>query len=280
MTPSCTITFWGVRGSIPAPGLKTITFGGNTSCVSVEYKNSILIFDAGSGIRQLGNHLMQRDDLPTIKGNLFISHTHWDHIQGLPFFAPVYMQKNRFSIYGERRKRFRLPELLEDQMQDPYFPIGMEEAFEAHISFNEFQLGETVVIAEDIRVTSFRLVHPNLCVGYIAELGDLRIAYVPDHEHPVGELDTIVLRHVSGCNVLIHDAQFNRAELRAGKAGWGHSAWEDAVECAKEAKVDQLFLFHHDPDASDEALNERQFIAQQMFPNAFVAREGLKVPLT
>ena len=141
--------------------------------MSIEYGDSILIFDAGSGIRQLGNHLMAREDLPAIKGNLFISHTHWDHIQGLPFFAPVYLQENRFEIHGEQRKRFRLPELLEDQMQAPYFPVGMEEAFEAQISFNEFQLGSSISVKPNVTVTPFRLAHPNICVGYVAQLGKL-----------------------------------------------------------------------------------------------------------
>ena len=274
-----TLTFWGVRGSIPAPGLSTITFGGNTSCVSIEHKDTILIFDAGSGIRRLGNHLMRREDLPAVNGNLFVTHTHWDHIQGLPFFAPVYMEKNRFSIHGEKRDIRPLPELLEDQMQAPYFPIGMTDAFDAHISFHEFSLGDSIDIAPDIRVVPFRTRHPNLCVGYVAELGDTRIAYVPDHEHPLDELDANVLKHVSGVDILIHDSQYSRREISSGKAGWGHSAWEDVVDLAVRAEVGELYMFHHDPDANDDRLNERQFMAQKMFSKTFAAREGLKIPL-
>src|SRR2546427_279276 len=183
-----TLTFWGVRGSSPAPGLHTITFGGNTSCVSVEYREHVIIFDAGSGLRQLGLALMARDT-PPITGSLFLTHTHWDHIQGLPFFTPAFTPENHFVIYGEARPRYALVELM------------------------------------------------------------------------------------------IHDAQYSRDELRHGKQGWGHSAWEDVVHLAREAQVTQLFLFHHDPAATDAHLNERQFLAQQIFPQTFVAREGLKVPL-
>jgi phosphoribosyl 1,2-cyclic phosphodiesterase len=245
----------------------------------VEHEDCILIFDAGSGIRQLGEYLMAREDLPRIKGNLFITHTHWDHIQGLPFFVPAYMEENRFSIYGEHREKSPLTELLEDQMQAPYFPVKMGEAFDAQTSFHDFQVGETIAVMAGIDVVPFRTVHPNLCVGYLARLGDYRVAYVPDHEHRTGKIDANVLKHVKDADVLIHDAHFTREELEKGKSGWGHSAWEDAVALAIEANVKKLFLFHHAPEATDEVLNERQFLAQQIFPDAFVAREGLKVPL-
>jgi len=120
-----TLTFWGVCGSIPAPGLHTITFGGNTSCVSVEYREHVIIFDAGSGLRQLGLYLLARDT-PPITGSLFLTHTHWDHIQGLPFFTPAFTPENRFVIYGEARPRYPLVELMEDQIQHPFFPHSTE----------------------------------------------------------------------------------------------------------------------------------------------------------
>ncbi|HEY5870043.1 MAG TPA: MBL fold metallo-hydrolase [Candidatus Tectomicrobia bacterium] len=273
-----TLTFWGVRGSIPSPGLHTITFGGNTSCVSVEYHEHVIIFDAGSGLRPLGLALMARGT-PPITGSLFLTHTHWDHIQGLPFFTPAFTPQNQFAIYGEARPRYPLVELMEDQIQHPFFPIEMQDLFQAHIDFRELASGDTVEIDPQIQVTAFRLTHPNAALGYVLQLDALRVAYVTDHEHPLEHLSPAVQQAVTGVDLLIHDAQYSREEIRQGKQGWGHSAWEDVVQLALEAQVHQLFLFHHDPTATDEHLNERQFLAQQIFPQTFVAREGLKIPL-
>src|SRR5437016_479302 len=146
-----TLTFWGVRGSIPAPGLHTITFGGNTSCVSVEYGEHVIIFDAGSGLRQLGLYLMARET-PPITGSLFLTHTHWDHIQGLPFFTPAFTPENHFVIYGVARPRYPLVELMEDQIQHPFFPVEMQDLFRAQIDFRELASGDTVEINPQIRV--------------------------------------------------------------------------------------------------------------------------------
>jgi Beta-lactamase superfamily domain len=147
MTADGTLTFWGVRGSIPAPGLHTVTFGGNTSCVSVEYGEHVVIFDAGSGLRRLGLYLLARPASPPITGSLFLTHTHWDHIQGLPFFTPAFAPENQFVIYGEARRRYSLVELMEDQIQHPFFPVEMPDLFRAHVNFRELESGETVEIA-------------------------------------------------------------------------------------------------------------------------------------
>jgi phosphoribosyl 1,2-cyclic phosphodiesterase len=278
MEAEATLTFWGVRGSIPAPGLHTITFGGNTSCVSVEYRGHVVIFDAGSGLRQLGLYLMARDK-PPITGSLFLTHTHWDHIQGLPFFTPAFTPENQFAIYGEARRRYPLVELMEDQIQHPFFPVEMKDLFQAQIDFRELASGDTVEIHPQIRVTAFRLTHPNAALGYVLQIEDRLVAYVTDHEHSLEQLSPQVVQAVRGVDLLIHDAQYSRDEIERGKKGWGHSAWEDVVQLAIEAQVKQLFLFHHDPAATDEVLNERQFQAQQLFPQTFIAREGLKIPL-
>ena len=279
MAADVTLTFWGVRGSIPAPGLHTVTFGGNTSCVSVEYGEHVVIFDAGSGLRRLGLYLLARPASPPITGSLFLTHTHWDHIQGLPFFTPAFAPENQFVIYGEARRRYPLVELMEEQIQHPFFPVEMQDLFRAHINFRELESGETVELAAPLRVTAVRLTHPNAALGYVLQLDALRVAYITDHEHPLEQLSPQVLEAVRGVDLLIHDAQYSRDEIRNGKQGWGHSAWEDVVHLALEAQVKQLFLFHHDPEATDEHLNERQFLAQQRFPPTFVAREGLKIPL-
>ena len=246
--------------------------------MSVEYREHVIIFDAGTGVRQLGLALLAREQ-PPITGSLFLTHTHWDHIQGLPFFTPAFTPENHFMIYGEARPRYSLVELMADQIQPPFFPVEMQDLFRAQIDFRELASGDTVEINPQIRVTAFRLTHPHAALGSVLQLAETRVAYVTDHDHPLEQLSPAVLEAVRSVEVLIHDAQYSRDELQHGKQGWGHSAWEDVVRLAQEAQVHQLFLFHHDPAATDEHLNERQFLAQQIFPQAFVAREGLKVPL-
>lgn len=273
------VTFWGVRGSIASPGLHTVVFGGNTSCVSIETQDHILILDAGSGLRELGQHLRKRNELKGIAGSIFLSHMHWDHIQGLPFFVPARAQENQFTIYGERKYQRSLAQILAGQMQAPYFPVAMDTIFRAHIKFHEVEAKRSVEVYPDLFVTPFRLTHPDGALGYLLQIAGRRIAYVTDHEHNIGQLSANVLEMVLGVDLLIHDAQYSREELANGKRGWGHSAWEDVVELAIAAHVEQLLLFHHDPEATDEVLNERQFLAQEKFPHTTIAREGLKIPL-
>jgi ribonuclease BN (tRNA processing enzyme) len=163
--------------------------------------------------------------------------------------------------------------------QHPFFPVEMPDLFRAHIDFRELTSGDTVEVAPQVRVTAVRFTHPNAALGYVLHVEEQRVAYITDHEHPLEHFSPQVREAVAGVDLLIHDAQYSRDEIRNGKRGWGHSAWEDVVHLALEAQVTQLFLFHHDPEATDERLNERQFLAQQIFPPTFVAREGLKIPL-
>lgn len=271
-----TLTFWGVRGSFPTCSSDTIRYGGNTSCVSIEHGASLIILDAGTGIRSLGKHLLARGDAGPVKGCILLTHQHWDHIQGLPFFAPAFSPENRFVVYGER-KRQHLVEMLEGQMQEPYSPIGLG-AFEAEISFVEVAPGEEIKLDGDVCATALRLNHPNEAIGYVLEIGATRVAYITDHEHEEGQFSPVVLEAVQGADVLIHDAQYSREQL-AERRGWGHSAWEDVVELALQAGVRRLFLFHHDPDATDNDLDRRLRQVQERFPGALLAREGLTLPL-
>jgi phosphoribosyl 1,2-cyclic phosphodiesterase len=273
------VTFWGVRGSIASPGLHTVVFGGNTSCVSVETQDHIVILDAGSGIRELGQYLMKKTPRQAISGSVLLSHMHWDHIQGLPFFAPARVKDNQFTVYGEGKQQFSLSQILAEQMRSPYFPVAMETMFQAQTTFREVEPRHMIAIHPDLFVTPFRLTHPNGALGYLLHIGDRRIAYVTDHEHDLSQLSPEVLVMTSDVDLLIHDAQYSRAQIVKEKKGWGHSAWEDVVELAIESDVGHLLLFHHDPEATDELLNERQFLAQKIFPYTTVAREGLKIPL-
>jgi phosphoribosyl 1,2-cyclic phosphodiesterase len=143
-----------------------VIFGGNTSCVSVEYGDHVVIFDAGSGLRRLGLHLMAGHEPQTIKGSIFLTHTHWDHIQGLPFFIPAFAPDNQFVIYGEVRQTYSLVELMQEQIQHPCFPVEMQDLFRAHIHFQEIGVGATVELLPQMWVTSFRLHHPNATTAW------------------------------------------------------------------------------------------------------------------
>jgi phosphoribosyl 1,2-cyclic phosphodiesterase len=266
------LTFWGVRGSIASCGSDTVRHGGNTSCVSVEHEDSLIILDAGTGIRRLGADLVRRGRVG-IEGSILLSHEHWDHIQGLPFFGPAFAAGNRFVIYGERKGR-PLAEIIGAQMREPYFPVEME-AFQADIQFVEVGPGDEVQLGDDTRMTAFRLNHPGGAVGYVLDVAGKRLAYVTDHEHVPGQLSPTVLEMVRGVDILIHDAQYDRERLRTDRAGWGHSAWEDVVDLAIDARVQTLLLYHHDPDATDDALDDRLRQAQERFMGTVMAKEGL-----
>jgi phosphoribosyl 1,2-cyclic phosphodiesterase len=274
-SPVATLTFWGVRGSIPTCGRETIRHGGNTSCVSIEHGDCLVILDAGTGIRRLGTHLLSQGRPGGIEGSILLSHEHWDHIQGLPFFAPLFSTGHRFVIYGEP-KRGTLEEIIRNQMREPYFPIELD-AFEASIRFVDVGPGHEIQLGEAVSATTHRLTHPNGALGYLLHVDGKRVAYVTDHEHEAGHLSPEVLDMTRGADILIHDSQYSREHLQKDRRGWGHSAWEDVVDLALEARVQTLFLFHHDPDATDEELDDRLARACQRFPGARMAREGLTV---
>ena len=270
-----TLTFWGVRGSIAACGMETIRHGGNTSCVSIEHGDCLVILDAGTGIRKLGTHLLGRGRPGGVEGSILLSHEHWDHIQGLPFFAPLFSAGHRLVIYGEPKDR-GLEDIIRNQMRAPYFPIALD-AFEASIRFVEVGPGQEIGLGEGVRATTHRLNHPNGALGYLLNVAGKKVAYVTDHEHEPGRLSPDVVAMVRGADILIHDSQYSRDLLQRDRGGWGHSAWEDVVDLAIEARVETLYLFHHDPDATDDDLDERLSRARERFPGSRMAKEGLTV---
>lgn len=273
------LTFWGVRGSIASPERHTLTYGGNTSCISIEYHDYFFIFDGGTGIRNLGKYLMSRKDLKKINGNIFLTHLHWDHIQGLPFFIPAFLKENQFSIYAEKKGPHTVDELIKEQLQAPFFPVDYDHLYHAHIDFNEIKADKLVELEENVTILPIRLTHPNTAVGYLLNIGKCKIAYITDHEMKVNSIDKHLLEKIQDIDVLIHDSQYSREEILNGKKGWGHSAWEDVLELGIAANVTSIFLTHHDPDRTDDELNERRFLAQRKFQNTFIARERMKIPL-
>lgn len=266
------LRFWGVRGSIPVPGPDTLKVGGNTTCVSVRKKDYIFIFDAGTGIRNLGKYL-DEEHRAHYKGSLFLTHYHWDHIQGLPFFEPAFRRENRFNIYGEPKKRLSIHQILCEQMESPYFPIDME-CLEAILTFVEVRPGSEIDILPDISIRTVRLSHPNGAIGYRLDSPQGSLSFITDHEHPSEGLNHAVVDFVRKSKVLIHDSQYTPEEKKGPKAGRGHSSWEEAALTAREAKVEKLYLIHHDPDRADEDFPSILQNARKIFSNTEIATEA------
>ena len=271
VTGPTTVRFWGVRGSIPTPGLQTAGFGGNTSCIEVRVGEQIIILDAGSGIRALGQALMHEFKDKPLQITMLITHTHWDHIQGFPFFIPAYNPKVEVRIIGYEGAMHGLRGALFEQMQSAFFPVGLNQ-MASHVSFEE--LGDMEFEIGAVRVRSMFANHPGICLGYRLSTPRGDIVYMPDHEayerHErerqklAGETskpslnyarlqDEKVIEFIRDADVVITDTQYDAVEY-PGHLGWGHTCADDAVELAIKAGVRHLFLFHHDPDHHDDKL--------------------------
>ncbi len=271
------VRFWGVRGSFPVPGPSTVQVGGNTPCVEIRTPDGqFLILDAGTGIRALGNDLLHRHPDRLI-GTIFFSHTHWDHIQGFPFFAPARLRHNRFVIFGEKRIGDRLEQVLQDQMRDSYLPFGFQDMM-ADLLVKEVQVGEAIVVGDETIVRAAPLFHPGGVFGYRIECRGRSLTYATDVGHPTDRLDPRVVALAQGADLLIHDAQFQPHEKHA-HPDWGHSSWEEAALVARAAGARRLALFHHSPDHTDVELQQIERQTQAIFATAFLAREGEVVDL-
>jgi phosphoribosyl 1,2-cyclic phosphodiesterase len=285
MQDHLTIRFWGVRGSIPCPGMNTVRYGGNTPCVEILVGQERLIFDGGTGLRVLGQHLLPYMPL---EAHLFFSHTHWDHIQGFPFFEPAFSQGNHFHIYGGQAGGTENPEgrnikrRLRDQMLHPNFPVPLK-IMQGGLTFRDLGPKETLTIGDDIEVINASLNHPGGGVGYRVNWRGLTVSYISDTEHFPDRLDQNVLFLARQADVMIYDATYTDAEYhspKSSKVGWGHSTWQEAVKVAQAAGVKQLVLFHHDPIHSDDFLDQIEVEVGQVFPHSLIAKEGLVIELT
>jgi phosphoribosyl 1,2-cyclic phosphodiesterase len=273
------VTFWGVRGSIPTPGPDTVGIGGNTSCVEVRAGKALLVFDAGTGLRLLGRKLLAEQP---IEAHIFISHVHWDHIQGFPFFVPAFVAGNSIHLYGGSTVSRTLEETLAGQMDHPNFPVHLTD-MAATMTFRNLGDGESVVLdagdGSTARVTSGRGNHPNGVFAYRVEHNGRSVVYATDTEH-YAEVDPRLLALSKGADVLIYDSQYTPEEYAGAtgggsKVGWGHSTFEEAVKLAKAAEVARLVLFHHDPGQSDAAVKDKERRARGLFADVVAAYEGL-----
>lgn len=258
-----TIRFWGVRGSTPSPGASTARVGGNTSCVDVRLGGEQIIIDAGTGLRALGSAEGGRP----INATILFSHVHWDHIQGIPFFAPFYHRKSRITCIGP----VGLREALEGQMSQPTFPIGME-VFGATIEFVEIEPEKRFTIGE-VEVKTAALNHPGGAIGYRLSRGSTSVVYICDHETTEAGSSAAVRALAEDATVLICDAQYTPEEY-TGRIGWGHSTFEQVVSMARSARVLSLYLTHHEPNRSDEEMEALELQARALFDRLFIAREG------
>jgi phosphoribosyl 1,2-cyclic phosphodiesterase len=271
-----TVHFWGVRGSIACPGQSTVRYGGNTSCVEMRVGGHRLIFDGGTGLRVLGQSLLSQ--MP-VEAHLFFTHSHWDHIQGFPFFVPAFVKGNQFHIYGTVAPNgSTIEQRLNDQMLHPNFPVPLQ-IMGAALKFYDLEIGETVRIGE-VLVENALLNHPGEAVGYRVNWHDHAVAYITDTEHYPDRLDENVLWLARNADVLIYDATYTDEEYhskQSSKVGWGHSTWQEAVKVAQAANVKKLVIFHHDPLHDDNFMDRVKEDTAQQFPNSVVAWEGLEI---
>jgi phosphoribosyl 1,2-cyclic phosphodiesterase len=271
VTMTISVRFWGVRGSIPCPGPDTVRYGGNTACVEVRCGEDLIVFDAGSGLRALGNAL----DLEhrSVDLDLFLSHAHVDHLIGLPFFLPALSEGSRLRLWaGSLAAAGGVERTVRKLMSEPLFPVGIE-ASQGDITFTDFEPGATLRPRDGVTVRTAALNHPGGAVGYRIEHDGESIAYITDTELIDGATDPALAALIRGAALLIIDATYTDAELPQ-HVGWGHSSWQQTVRLAEEAGVGRLCLFHHDPDHDDAQMDRIAAAAEKARPGTLVAREG------
>jgi ribonuclease BN (tRNA processing enzyme) len=252
--------------------------GGNTPCLDIKTAdNEHIIIDAGSGIRRLGSALRQTQQ-GNVQATILLSHTHWDHIQGLPFFEPLLGRRNRFKIYGMRRLNISLEETIARQFLEPYLPFAYR-SLAAGLQVIEKHAGDPFKIGSGTHVSTAEMKHPGGCLGFRIDDGESVLAYCSDTAHHGDRLVAEVVELARGADLLIHDAHFQDLETARAFQDWGHSSWEQAALAAREAGVSLLALFHYAPELSDDLIEEIAVKARKVFPRTVLAREGLILDL-
>ena len=270
------VKFWGVRGSIACPSPDHVLYGGNTSCLEFDLGGNTLIFDAGTGIRLLGQNLIRRGVSSAI---LMLTHTHWDHINGFPFFAPAFNPAFSLTVMAGHLdgQPGAIQSVLAKQMENPTFPVPLS-AMRSQMSFVDFQSGEALSPYPGVVVRSAPLRHPNGATGYRVEYLGKSVCYVTDTEHVPGQPDQNVLGLIRGADVVIYDSTYTDDEYPA-KVGWGHSTWQEGIRLCRAAQVGKLVIFHHDPDHDDRFMTQLEQSARESWENATVARDGMEIVL-
>jgi phosphoribosyl 1,2-cyclic phosphodiesterase len=266
------LRFWGVRGTVPCPGPNTLRYGGNTACLEVMCGGQRLILDAGTGLRALGASMNGRDGL---SAQIFLTHTHIDHISGFPFFRPAYNPNNHFELWAGHMggQPGALQAVLKGLMKAPIFPVPLD-IMEACIAFHDFAAGQTIEAVPGVVLSTAPLNHPNGATGYRIEHAGKAVCYVTDTEHREGELDPTILELIRGAEIVIYDATYTEAEYPTYR-GWGHSTWNEGVRLCQAAGAGRLIAFHHDPDHDDAALDRIAEELGRALPGSQVAQEGM-----
>ena len=268
--------FWGVRGTIACPNFDFMKFGGNTSCVTVECDSELLIFDAGTGIRSLGNHML----VSKVKeASILFSHAHWDHINGFPFFKPAYSEDVKLKIFCGNLKQhgYSIFEVLSDQMQNPTFPVPID-IMQSSMKCSDFFSGDSFNLKNGINIQTTSLNHPKGATGYRVNYKGFSVCYITDTEHIVGKRDENILQLIDNSDLVIYDSTYTDEEY-PNFVGWGHSTWQEGVRLCTEANVKKFAIFHHDPDHNDEIMTKIKMDAKKLWDGTFVATEGVEINL-
>lgn len=274
------ISFWGVRGSLPVPGPNTIKYGGNTSCVQIQIGQRLFIMDAGTGIYQLGQQLIKSSQ--PIKGDIFITHTHWDHIQGFPFFGPAFIAGNHFTLYGPSNADLTFADLMKGQMMYNHFPVSLDK-MGANIDFHELAGDEKISLGENITLKTVHNNHPGGCLSYRLDHEGRSCCYVTDTEHNTS-IDRNLTEFIQEADLVIYDSNFSDEEYHGSarfpsKIGWGHSTWQEGIKLVKAAHAKKLILFHHANYRTDENMEHLEQEARALYPDLLAAREGMVISL-
>ena len=271
------VKFWGVRGSTPTPQAENLRYGGNTSCVEVRVGDQIYIFDCGTGFRMLGHELNREFGSRPFAAHIFVSHFHWDHIQGMPFFRPLYESPHsRFSFHSSGKTR-GIQQVMAEQMASPYFPVDLG-MMRAKRDFCNIENG-CLDMENGVHITTQWLNHPQGCLGFRVETKDGVLVYATDNEPGDAEFDKGVRKLAEGADLLIYDAQYLPEEYKARRRGWGHSHWREAVDIAMESGSKELILYHHDPDHTDAIVDKVVAEARNYYPSVRAAAEGMMIQL-
>ncbi|MGE0665258.1 MAG: MBL fold metallo-hydrolase [Sphingomonadales bacterium] len=273
MTGDFTVRFWGVRGSTPCSGAETLRYGGNTSCVEMTCGSRRLVFDAGTGLRQLAAGMKGPQDF-----DLLFSHFHYDHVIGLPTCGPLYNPGTVCRVWaGRAGTGAGVREVLSDFMSPPLFPLKLD-FFSAAISFHDFHPGETVELGDGITARTAPLNHENGATGYRLEFGGRSACYVTDTEHFEDGLDRTILGLIEGADLFIYDCTYTDAEYPSYK-GWSHSTWQEGMRLAEAGGVKTFVVFHHDPSHDDDFMDAVAAEASAARPGTVVARDGMTISL-
>lgn len=273
---SMRVRFWGVRGSIACPGSETIRYGGNTPCIEVRCGDHVLIFDAGTGLRALGNALIKNTAVHQV--DIFLTHCHLDHVVGMPFFVPFFADGYKVRIWaGNLLPATNVEQVMRKLMSSPLFPVEVE-IFKAAIEFHDFRSGDILRPYDGVALYTAPLDHPDGASGYRLEYGGRIFALISDTSGFPGKRDSELVSLAQGADLIVYDATFTESEI-ASREGWGHSTWERGVRLANKAGAKQLCLFHHDPSHDDDFLDSLAADANDERPGTITAREGQIIDL-